>query len=206
MIITAVLACALGTTNANAENIFADPGLWMFEKAVPDNPDDAGYSITPEDGLHMITGGGGSGRVYRDITVEAGQRLTLDVAYDAQGGLCKGLMANDCASGGTVDVPGLMLSFFTPYDVDGGGNTITLPVSDEFTHEWTFTEPGTHRFQFEVYGDEVGGGPSHITLDVTGTITAIPEPTTWLLLMNGLALTCITRRTPGGWPALGANG
>ncbi|MEZ6069181.1 MAG: hypothetical protein R3C10_02685 [Pirellulales bacterium] len=95
-----------------------------------------------------------------------------------------------------------MTSFFTPYSIDGGGSKFTLPISDAFTHEWTFTEAGTVRFQFEVYGDEEGGGPSHITLDATGFISPVPEPAALLSALLAAALV-LTQRTPGSPTAAG---
>ncbi|MEZ6069182.1 MAG: hypothetical protein R3C10_02690 [Pirellulales bacterium] len=85
ILFTAAIACALIATSAHAENIFADPDLWTLERADLNNPNDGGYTISAEDGLHMSAAGTQSARVYRDIAVAAGQQLTLNVAYDAQG-------------------------------------------------------------------------------------------------------------------------
>ena len=127
--------------------------------------------------LLKTDGSGSLTRLYRSFDASAGDILSLDFFWDAEGDPTK---RNDLADGKILSGAGLLGSLVT--------TLFTRSVRDYLDSSWTsvsylFTSPGTYTLLFEIENMGSAANDSHIGID---NVHLVPIPAAVLIGMLGL--------------------
>ncbi len=153
--------------------LFDDPAAWLIEGEKSNDVVFANNEVTI-----ATFGEAPVGRVSRSIDVLPGQVLTLDIAYSGGGALCAEMGCPD--AGGKFEAPGLSLLWSAPREMNEIGDYELGHAGDTFTHEYVFTEVGTHLLSFEISSYGVIADMS-----VSGELITVPEPSSAIVAVVG---------------------